>query len=61
MTNTSTTWTVTLEQDGEDYILPIPQDLLDLQGWKEGDYLVWEDNNDGTWTLRKIDDVKTKT
>ena len=51
-------WTVTLEQDSdsEDLLLPLPQDLLDLKGWKEGDTLIWEDGRDGTWTLRKQDE-----
>ena len=46
-------WTVTVEQDGNDLILPLPQDLLDLQGWIPGDTLIWNDRGDGTWDLRK--------
>lgn len=54
MTNT-TTWQVTLESvpDSEELILPLPQELLDLKGWQEGDTLNWIDNGDGTWTLVK--------
>lgn len=50
-----TNWTVTIEEDPEtkDLILPLPQDLLDLQGWKEGDTLEWIDNNNGSWQLQK--------
>jgi bifunctional DNA-binding transcriptional regulator/antitoxin component of YhaV-PrlF toxin-antitoxin module len=44
------TWTLTVEEDG---ILPLPQDLLDAAGWKEGDCLHWIDNHDGSWTLVK--------
>ena len=53
---TSTIWQVTLEPipDSEDLILPLPQDLLDLKGWKEGDTLEWIDNKDGTWTIQKV-------
>lgn len=48
-------WTVTLEEDSEtkDLILPLPQDLLDLQGWKEGDTLEWIDQGDGSWQIQK--------
>ena len=43
-------WTLTVEDDG---ILPLPKDLLDEAGWKEGDCLHWIDNQDGSWTLVK--------
>lgn len=46
-------WTVTLEQDGDDLILPLPQDLLDSAGWVTDDVLDWKDNGDGSWTLTK--------
>ena len=48
-------WTVKVEEDPMtgDLMLPLPEDLLELQGWKPGDVLVWKDNSDGTWTLSK--------
>lgn len=48
-------WTITLDEDPDtgDLILPLPEDLLIEQGWREGDTLEWVDNNDGSWTLRK--------
>lgn len=48
-------WTVTLDEDPEtgDLIMPLPQELLETQGWKEGDELQWTDNKDGTWSLSK--------
>ena len=51
-----TQWTVTIEEDPEtgDLILPLPQDLLDTQGWVEGDTLDWQDNGDGSWSLQKV-------
>ncbi len=58
MTTTATSWTVTLEEaeDGSgDLVMPLPQDLLDSQGWKEGDTLDWKDNEDGSWTLSKVE------
>jgi hypothetical protein len=53
---TTSTWTVTVEQDPDtgDLILPLPADLLVMQGWKEGDTLDWVDNGNGTWTLKKL-------
>jgi hypothetical protein len=53
--NTSPRWTITVEEDPEtgDLILPLPQDMLDIQGWQEGDTLEWTDNKDGSWSLTK--------
>ena len=50
-------WTITVEEDPEtgELVLPLPQELLDFKGWKEGDELEWIDNQDGSWTLGKID------
>lgn len=45
-------WTLTISEEG---ILPLPEDLLKETGWKEGDNLIWVDNNDGTWSLIKED------
>jgi hypothetical protein len=51
-------WEVTLEEDPKtgELILPIPQEILNLQGWKDGDELDWKVNTDGTWTLSKAND-----
>jgi NTP pyrophosphatase (non-canonical NTP hydrolase) len=48
-------WTVNIEEDSEtgDLILPLPQEILNLQGWQEGDVLDWEDNQNGSWSLTK--------
>jgi hypothetical protein len=50
------TWTITVEEDPKtgDLILPLPEDMLKMQGWAEGDTLEWIDNNDGSWTLQKV-------
>jgi len=45
--------TVELIEDGEDLILPLPQEVLDHLDAKEGDVLKWIDNGDGSWTLAK--------
>jgi hypothetical protein len=58
MSEIKTSWTVTLEEaeDGSgDLVMPLPQDFLDQQGWKEGDTLDWKDNEDGSWTLSKVE------
>lgn len=49
-------WTITVEEDPEtgDLILPLPEELLILQQWKEGDTLEWSDNDDGSWSLSKV-------
>ncbi len=52
-----TQWTITLEDAGDgsgELIMPLPQTLLDGVGWEEGDLLEWIDNNDGTWSLKKL-------
>lgn len=48
-------WEVIIEEDPEtgDLILPLPKELLDIQGWKEGDEIEWIDNGDGTWSIVK--------
>ena len=59
MTTPKTSWTVTVEEadDGSgDLVMPLPQDFLDQQGWKEGDTLDWKDNGDGSWSLSKVEE-----
>jgi hypothetical protein len=40
-TNLNTTYTVTLEEENDDLMMPIPEDLLDYLGWEDGDLLEW--------------------
>lgn len=53
---TTSTWTITVEQDPDtgELVLPLPADLLVMQGWFEGDTLEWIDNGNSTWTLKKL-------
>jgi antitoxin component of MazEF toxin-antitoxin module len=51
--NSSDTWTVHVEQDGDDIILPLPKEMLEELDWQEGDVLEWVDNGNGTFSLRK--------
>ncbi len=52
-------WTVTVEYDNlsGDYILPLTDEILQGLDWKVGDTLVWIDNGDGSWTLKKKSDT----
>lgn len=51
-----TNWELTIEEDPEtgNLILPLPKDLLEQQGWNEGDELEWIPNDDGSWILQKV-------
>ena len=55
-----TRWTVTVEEDPEtgELILPLPADMLTMQGWVDGDTLEWHDNEDGSWSLSKVKENK---
>ena len=55
-TTPNTNYTVTLEEDGDECILPLPDELLDQLNWNDGDELEWIVNDDNTITIRKVDD-----
>jgi hypothetical protein len=56
-TNQNTTYTVILDEDGEDLILPVPDEVLDSLGWLDGDMLEWDVNEeDNTIIIRKVTD-----
>ena len=46
---------VITQEDPEtgDLILPIPQELLDKMGWREGDEIEWKVDTEGRWVLSK--------
>ena len=48
-------WTVdtTVDPETGDYILKLPEEVLEATGWQIDDILEWIDNEDGSWTLRK--------
>jgi len=49
-------WQLPVEVDGlsgECYV-NFPDDLLEAANLKEGDKVEWVDNNDGSFTLRKV-------
>ena len=57
----NTSWTVTVEEaeDGSgDIVLPLPPELLETQGWKEGDIFKLVITEDGKRLLKKIDPIE---
>ena len=50
--------TLTVDDDG---ILTFPDELIEKLGWKEGDVLQWIDNNDGSFSLVKSDDLQRRS
>jgi len=53
-TTHNTNYTVTLEEDGDECILPLPDEILDELDWQEGDILEWVVNDDNTITIHKV-------
>lgn len=51
--NSNKVHTVKLIEDGEDLILPIPDEILEALDLEEGDVLKWINNQDGTFSLVK--------
>lgn len=49
-------FTLTVEQDGEELVLPFPVDLLNQMGWDIGDTLLWETTDNGYVSVRKKED-----
>lgn len=53
MTNTTYEVISQIDEETGDTIIPIPQELLDQLGWKEGDEVSLIQNPDGTIILDK--------
>lgn len=49
------TFITTVIEDGEDLVLPFPDDLMTVMNWKTGDVLEWTAHTDYA-TIRKIED-----
>jgi bifunctional DNA-binding transcriptional regulator/antitoxin component of YhaV-PrlF toxin-antitoxin module len=45
---------ITHEDENGDLVLPIPPELLNRLGWKEGDTLDFKLDEKGRWILQKI-------
>ena len=52
--------TVTLVKDGDDLILPIPDEITEELELEIGDSLDFKDNKDGTFTMKKIKKEQTE-
>jgi hypothetical protein len=53
---TATSFTRELKEDPDfpgEFMLDLGDELVNQLGWKVGDTVVWTDNQDGTWTLKK--------
>ena len=54
------TWTLPVEEVKNDdtgeneYLITLPEDLLEQTGWKEGTELNWIDNGNGSYSLKEI-------
>lgn len=52
------TFNISVQEDknsGEFY-LEFPEEVVEATGWSVGDELVWIDNKDGSFTLKKKDE-----
>lgn len=50
---------IQVDSDG-DLILVFPDELLAAMDWNAGDTLVWTQNEDGTWTLKRNENSATE-
>jgi hypothetical protein len=50
-----TSWVATLQKDTDtgDLILPLPDEVMESNGYKIGDVLNWKDNKDGSYSITK--------
>jgi hypothetical protein len=47
-------WVLEVQEDEQgEKLIELPEDLLAEADWKEGDVLVWSDNKNGSWSLKK--------
>lgn len=53
-------WIVELVEDPEtkDLILPLGNEIIAEVGWQTGDTIEWIDNHDGSWTMKKKEELE---
>lgn len=53
-------YTVAVQEDPEsgDAIIQFPDEVMEQVGWKEGDTIQWVDNGDGSFTLKKEQEME---
>lgn len=47
---------IQLDESTGDYFIEFPPDMIAQLGWQENDTLIWTENSDGTFTLKKKPD-----
>ena len=52
-------YTTTVNTDGEDYIITIPEEILNYLEWKEGDTLNWQISDSKQIIITKIKDTES--
>lgn len=53
-------YTLTVQQSDDDYYIELPPEIWDELGWVVGDVVVWTEQGDGSWHLkRKQDECST--
>ena len=52
-------YTTTVNTDGEDYIITIPEEILNYLNWKEGDTLNWQISDSKQIIITKIKDTES--
>lgn len=50
-------WIVQVQENGKtkELFLEFPPDALNQVGWDEGDTLIWEELDNGAWSVKKKD------
>ena len=51
-------WTLEVCEDPDDVdslVLQFPDDLLAATGWRPGDTIIWQEQDNGDWILKKVE------
>ena len=54
-------WVLPVEYIDDECFISLPDDLLEMASLKEGDPIQWIDNGDGSYLLKKVDNVKNQS
>jgi hypothetical protein len=54
-------WVLPVEYIDDECFISLPDDLLETANLKEGDPIRWIDNGDGSYLLKKVDNVKEES
>ena len=54
MTDPITVQVIQDPEDPEQLLLDLGVELCERMGWHPGDALDWQNNGDGSWTIKKI-------